>query len=302
MSELLQACVNAAEAYGVVADIGRLLFPDAVAALCSQNASRTLVETQVAWGSSEPGLPVFAPDDCWALRRGRAHVSPPSDQARRCQHLLGHADPDRAHLCLPLSAQGEPLGLLHLSQVAPGDFKEATRRLAQTAGDNIALALANLRLRETLRSQSIRDALTGLYNRRYLEETLERELSRAGRAGRTLGVIMLDIDHFKRFNDTFGHAAGDVVLRELGAHLQRHVRGGDIACRLGGEEFVLIMPEAQLSVVRDRANAIQDDMRHLNLDHGGQPLGAISVSAGIAVFPEHGQNAAALMEAAETPE
>ena len=299
MSELLQACTTAEEAYRVVADLAHLLFPDGAGAICSQNASRTIVETMATWGEADPGARVFGPDDCWALRRGRAHVSPANDRARRCGHLSGEAQLDRAHLCLPLTAQGEPLGLLHLSQAASGEFKEASRRLAQTVADSTALALANLRLRESLRSQSVRDMLTGLYNRRYLEETLEREVRRAARASRALGVIMLDIDHFKQFNDTFSHAAGDAVLRSLGDFLQHHVRGGDIACRLGGEEFVLILPEASLDVVQERAATVQSGAHLLSVDFGGQTLGRISVSAGIAVFPEHGNNATALLEAAD---
>ncbi len=299
MGELLQACTTAQEAYRVVADLAHLLFPDGAGAVCSQNASRTIVETMAIWGQADPGARVFGPDDCWALRRGRAHISPAHDRARRCGHLSGEAPLDRAHLCLPLTAQGEPLGLLHLSQAAPGEFKEASRRLAQTVADSTALALANLRLRESLRSQSVRDVLTGLYNRRYLEETLEREVRRAARASRALGVIMLDIDHFKQFNDTFSHAAGDAVLRSLGDFLQRHVRGGDIACRLGGEEFVLILPEASLEAVQERAATIQSGAHMLSVDYGGQALGRISVSAGIAVFPEHGNNASALLEAAD---
>jgi diguanylate cyclase (GGDEF)-like protein/PAS domain S-box-containing protein len=297
MGELLQACTSAPEAHRVVGDMAPLLFPGSTGALCTQNPSRTIVETVAAWGPGEAGTRVFAPDDCWALRRGRLHISPPAAPARRCRHLSD--EPGRAHACLPLAAQGEPLGLLHLS-LESEDLKDTQRRLLHTVADNIALALANLRLRDTLRSQSIRDPLTGLYNRRYLEETLEREVRRAARAGRALGVIMFDIDHFKQFNDAFGHNAGDAVLRALGAYLQQHVRGGDIACRLGGEEFLLILPEAGLAVVEERAALVQGGARELAVEFGGQALGAITLSAGVSVFPEHGGSAETLIEAADT--
>ena len=121
----------------------------------------------------------------------------------------------------------------------------------------MALSLSNLNLRETLQHQSIRDPLTGLFNRRYMDETLERERQRAARSDTSLGVIMLDIDHFKKFNDMFGHEAGDTVLEELGVLLKNHVRGSDIACRYGGEEFVLILPESPLEIVIERAELIR---------------------------------------------
>src|SRR5262249_40067864 len=152
----------------------------------------------------------------------------------------------------------EPLGVLHLHAVSPrtrrdGTLTESKQRLAVTVAEHVGLALANLRLRETLRSQSIQDPLTGLFNRRYMEETLDLEPARASRADRSIAVIMLDIDHFKSLNDASGHEAGDALLRELAGALKARVREGDIACRFGGEEFVLILPEASLELATRRA-------------------------------------------------
>ncbi len=151
-----------------------------------------------------------------------------------------------------------------------------------------------------LREISIRDYLTNLYNRQYLDETLEREIQRVARKELPLGVIMLDIDHFKRFNDSLGHAAGDTVLQELGKLLSGQVRLADIACRYGGEEFVLILPEAPLDVTLARAERLRHKVRHLQLEHKNQSLGSVTISLGVAVFPDHGANSEEVLKSADT--
>ena len=168
-----------------------------------------------------------------------------------------------------------------------------------TVAEHIALALANLKLRETLRSQSIRDPLTGLFNRRYMEESLEREMRRASRGRHPVGIIMLDLDHFKKFNDSYGHDAGDALLRIVGNTLQRSIRAEDIACRYGGEEFTLILPEASLIDAAQRAESIRESIRNLNIQHRRQQLGGVTVSAGVAIFPDHGPTGDAVLRAAD---
>ena len=168
-----------------------------------------------------------------------------------------------------------------------------------TLAEHIGLALANLQLREPLHSQSVRDPLTGLFNRRYLEESLQREVSRAKRSKRPLGIVMLDLDNFKPFNDRLGHEAGDNVLREVGRFLQSHVRGDDIACRYGGEEFTLLLPEASLEVVRARAEHLRERIKQLQVDYHGQLLGPLTVSLGVAILPDHGGSAEAVLQAAD---
>jgi diguanylate cyclase (GGDEF)-like protein len=165
--------------------------------------------------------------------------------------------------------------------------------------EHIAMALSNLRLHETLRSQSIRDPLTGLFNRRFMEESLALELRRAVRNQRPLGVIMLDLDQFKRFNDTHGHDAGDTLLRELSTLVQTNIRGEDIACRYGGEEFTLILPEGSAEVTQQRAEALREAIKRLDVLHRGQPLGRVTASLGVAVFPAHGRTGEALLQAAD---
>jgi diguanylate cyclase (GGDEF)-like protein/PAS domain S-box-containing protein len=150
-----------------------------------------------------------------------------------------------------------------------------------------------------LQEQAIRDPLTGLHNRRYLDETLPRELQRAERQGQPVGIIMLDIDHFKRFNDTYGHDAGDTVLRAVGAFLQQHTRGADIACRYGGEEFTLVLPGASLADARQRAEELRTRVQTLVVQHGGQALEKVTASLGVAIFRTHGTTADALVSTAD---
>jgi diguanylate cyclase (GGDEF)-like protein len=182
----------------------------------------------------------------------------------------------------------------------PGSPGEPWQRLGTTVAEHLALAVANLRLRETLRAQSIRDPLTGLFNRRYMEETLERELRRAERDRHPVGILVLDVDHFKRVNDTFGHDGGDAVLAGLGTLLAGNTRGGDIACRLGGEEFVLILPGASLDESRRRAQELLEAARDFQVTHHGQLIGPVTFSAGVAAFPDHGLSRDAVLRAADT--
>jgi len=162
------------------------------------------------------------------------------------------------------------------------------------------MALANLRLRDVLRDQSIRDSLTGLFNRRYMEATLERELRRAARDNQSLAFLMIDIDHFKMFNDAFGHHAGDVLLRAVGEFLGQGIRGQDVACRFGGEEFVLILTDTPLEIAYRRAEVLREELARLAVQHNGQTLGKITMSVGIAAFPEHGTSSEELIRKSDT--
>lgn len=209
------------------------------------------------------------------------------------------------YLCLPLLAQGETLGVLHITDGPISDDKADQARMAEkgrvakSLADNIGLGIANLQLRESMRNLSIRDSLTGLFNRRYMEEALAQEQHRARRNGAQLAVIMIDIDHFKKFNDDFGHDGGDAVLRVLGEFLKKHVRGSDIACRYGGEEFLLILSPSTADGAQQRAEKIREDARLLSVSHANKDLPAITLSLGVAIFPDHGSEAAAIVKAAD---
>jgi diguanylate cyclase (GGDEF)-like protein len=302
----LQSCLFFGEAYKVLSLYGLDLFPATSGGVFMIASSREVVHAVAQWGETPFGGQVFGVDDCWALRTGRPNYIESDKSAGICRHI---APVDGvAYLCVPMQAQGESLGILHLHwpmvtatrpQGTPEQIKQARLQLASAVGEHVGLALANLNLRETLRSQSIRDPLTNLFNRRYLEESMPRELLRASRNRKPLGAIMLDVDHFKRYNDTFGHEAGDAVLRELSKHLRSNIRGEDIACRFGGEEFMLIMPDASLEATQKRAEKICRDAKDIVVTHHGQPLGAITLSLGVAEFPEHGATAEVLLASAD---
>ena len=302
MGEVLQACLTEDEAYVVVARFAEQLFAEESGAVFVTSASRNLVEARATWGgfpSAEWGL--FKPEDCWALRRGRAHAVDDTGNGVRCEHLPRPLPVTT--LCVPLAAQGESLGVLYLAAMGttpPGEIWEGKQQLAQTVAEQLGLAVANLKLRETLRNQSIHDSLTGLFNRRYMEETLERELRRAERNHRPLCVVMLDLDRFKGFNDTFGHDAGDVVLAEFGRLLRTSVRTDDVVCRYGGEEFVLILPDAAADDSLRRMEQLRVATTQLYVKHREQSMAAPSFSGGIAAFPGNGDKAEELLRAADT--
>ena len=297
MSDLLQACTSIEEAYRTIHHIGPRLFPDSAGVLYMYSPSRDDLVPVLTWGDlpQEQTTQIFEPEQCWALRRGRLHAFDGLCDGPPC-----HNDSSAlAGLCIPMSAQGESLGVLYLRGKETGTPHPFNEQLAITTSEQIALALANLRLRETLRSQSILDPLTGIYNRRFMEETLAREIRRAERNQRELSVLMFDLDRFKQFNDTFGHEAGDALLRELGQLLQSSIRGGDVACRFGGEEFVLILPEVTVEEARRRAEELREKTRQLTVIHRGQALGIITVSLGVAAYPKHAMAGEALLRAAD---
>jgi diguanylate cyclase (GGDEF)-like protein/PAS domain S-box-containing protein len=310
MGDLLQSCRSPDEAYQVIAGSGQVIFPTESGALFVLNNSRNLVEMVANWGESRPAECTFTPDDCWGLRRGRPYLYEGSGSNVICPHLA--KDVPANYLCIPMMAQGETLGVLHLRPTTPvwgaaGTGAETPQQqitvpkqqLAGTVAEHIALSLASLQLRETLRSQAIRDPLTGLFNRRYMEETIERELHRAARSGAPLGIIMFDIDRFKDFNDRFGHGAGDAILRELGAYLGGKMRREDIACRYGGDEFILVFPECSVENTRRRAEQVREEFKCQNVKFHRQFLPMVSLSFGVAASTLHGSNAETLLRKAD---
>lgn len=296
MGELLQACRTSEEAYEVIGLFAPRFLDGDSGAVCLSYPSRNLVESRVVFGELMRGQPVvFPPDDCWGLRRGQPHFVEEGRGGMPCRHF---ADPrPKASLCLPLLAHGEVLGVLHLA--SHGLLSKHRRHRAGVFAEQVSLALANLQLRESLRNQSIRDPLTGLFNRRYTEETLDREVHRAAREKSPLTVMMIDVDHFKKFNDSFGHDAGDQVLRELGLLLKSQTRGGDVVSRIGGEELVVIVPGASLEQAVFKADSIRAEVEKLEVRHQGKPLGPVSISVGVATFPDHGKSGAELLRSAD---
>jgi len=295
--ELLQACHGVEEAYEVIAKAAPRFFSEASGTVFMFPPSRDALEVRASWGGAAASPPRgFAPEDCWALRRGQPHFVADSRHGLMCPHVM--APLPGSTLCHPLIAQGDVMGILHLEASSP--LKEDLRRRAGVVGEQMSMALANLGLRETLRNQSIRDPLTGLFNRRYLEETLERELRRAIRAGEPLGVLMIDVDHFKQFNDLHGHEAGDYVLREVAATLRRATRASDVASRMGGEEMVILLPGADLIQAERKADQLRDQVSQLEMKQLGNSLGQVTISVGVSGLPNHGEGAAELLRIADS--
>ncbi|HAO93587.1 MAG: hypothetical protein A2X93_03950 [Deltaproteobacteria bacterium GWC2_56_8] len=298
MDDLLQSSSDFEEAYGIIGRSSTALLPGSSGSLMILSPSRNFSETSVNWGGREPACRPEAcnPEECWTLRRGQVNILKQDKTGFPCKSLLSAGKGD--YLCVPLQAHGEALGVYFL-QFESDRLTESKRQLALTASKQVALALANLKLTEALRVQSVRDPLTGLFNRRYMGVTLERELHRAARRQNPLGLVMIDLDHFKHFNDTFGHDAGDSVLRELGVFLKNQTRKEDVVCRYGGEEFLIILPDASLEMSGKRAEKIRDEVKYLNLRHNGQALGPVSLSMGVAAYPENGLSPDGLIEAAD---
>jgi diguanylate cyclase (GGDEF)-like protein/PAS domain S-box-containing protein len=299
MSDFLQACLTVEEACGAIATLLKPLFPDCSGSIFKMNTSRNLLENVSSWGTYLHSEMSFSPHDCWGLRRGRTHFVEQHQVGLRCRHIPTMANPTLT-LCIPMIAQGETLGLFYLSAGAPEALPPAKQQLARTVSEQVALAIANLYLHETLQYQSIRDPLTGLFNRRYLEEFLEGEIERAQRHQNCVGLIMIDVDRFKQFNDTYGHDAGDRVLQAVGKLLRDNIRASDIACRYGGEEMLLVLPESSLEITTQRAEALRTKIASLHVTHNGQLLNTLTASFGVACFPQHGTTTSALLQAADT--
>jgi diguanylate cyclase (GGDEF)-like protein/PAS domain S-box-containing protein len=307
MSDLLQCCSTRQEAYAVVSESARKLFPVSTAgALFTFRASRNALETVSTWGNWTAPESSTSPDGCWALRRGRPNWSESRDSGIFCGHIKNESE--ASYLCVPLVAQGNALGILHLQY----DRSESTRgtvvfetlqvsqqRLAVSAAGQIALSLASLSLQETLREQSIRDPLTGLYNRRYMQDSLDREIARAKRKKHPLSILFLDLDHFKMFNDSFGHDAGDLVLKSIADVFRQRFRGDDAICRYGGEEFAIILPESSAANAERRANDLRAEVKDLRLRSQGRQLDRVTLSIGIASYPENGSTVDDLLREAD---
>ena len=300
LGDMLQSCASADEAYSVVTQSCIGLFPAFSGSISVMHASRDVLDVVGNWGAPVE-MHSFAPIDCWALRRGRPYVS--GAIGPRCGHLDGSTA--MRCLCAPMLGQSEMIGVVHLTSPiddpATGDDLDdgPTRQLAITVAGQMSMAFANLRLRDSLREMSIRDPLTGLFNRRYMEESLSRELSRSQRDNTSIGVLVIDVDHFKAFNDTHGHEGGDVVLEAVAAVLSHYSRSSDIACRYGGEEFVVILPDCSLDDARLRAEEFGRRVSGLRVPFANIELSGPTVSCGVAGFPLHGLTAEALIHAAD---
>jgi diguanylate cyclase (GGDEF)-like protein len=301
LSNLLQTATDLNEAAGFLSrTAGKALAPH-VGAIYLTAASLNRLDCIAQWG--EAAFPrVLSPEDCLGMRRGNAYSATDAANEVYCRHVQTSAE-GLAYVCVPMMMQGLSLGMVHvrfvLQSVRPEELM-AERLRVQRIADQIALALANLKLRETLRDQSTRDVLTGLFNRRYLEESLDREFARAQRDDLPLSVLMLDVDHFKRYNDTHGHAAGDAMLRSLGRLLKETTRAGDLVCRFGGEEFTAVLPSTPAAQAVEWATRLMERIRELTVVVDGETLPGCTLSMGLACYPENCTDVASLLQAADS--
>lgn len=304
MSKLLQECHTEKETYTVVADTCTQIFPSDSGYIALMDDSQTVLKPVISWGKYPSDSQEFEANGCQMFQKNKATSIKHCKIDQCCSQLSQFSDSDNTCLCIPLSTSDEVLGIFSLiisNTESESDWKkqiETKEMIANRAVEHYALSLGNLRLRETLRIESIRDPLTGLYNRRYMEETLQQVASRATRRNTSVAIIMLDIDHFKMFNDTYGHEAGDVVLQELGTLLRKMFRGEDIACRYGGEEFLLILPEISLEDTSERAEQLLDQVRNLRITYQNTVF-HITISVGVAALPDHGSHIQGVVSAAD---
>ena len=290
----LQLCVEVQQVYATAATSFCRLLPGTSGTLYVINNSRNHVEIASSWGN--PSHDEFSqPELCCALRSGQPRWREPGISEIHCAHFNGTA-PERYH-CRPIIAYGNTIGVLYFQCSSDALAKEvrgrmdAVRQLIQI----MALAIATLNLRTKLENQSIRDSLTGLFNRHFMQISLEREMARARRRKQIMAVLMLDADHFKQFNDTHGHAAGDAVLKAFADVFQANIRSEDIACRYGGEEFTVILPDTTVKGACERAESILSAISNLKIALGQQTFQGLSVSIGVAFFPGDGETAEELL-------
>lgn len=303
MGQVLQECRTPEEAYGVAGEQLTHLFSGLSGSLYLRDTSSNALERVAEWGEQRK-LPInMLTNDALTRIIGKLHAT--SAQGDEIAYSSILASNNSQEHCVQLTAHGEVIGVLYLDAASDhhidsgGNPLQNQMQFYETVAKNLALAISNLRLRELLQQQAFHDPLTGLPNRRFLIDTLEREMHRCLRHDQPLSVIMLDVDNFKLFNDKFGHEAGDAVLKELGAVLRNSVRGEDAVTRYGGEEFVVLLPGANKDVALRRAETLRNKIESLTVNYHGQPLGQVTVSAGIAVYPLHAIDPGALVRTAD---
>jgi diguanylate cyclase (GGDEF)-like protein/PAS domain S-box-containing protein len=307
MSEMLQASSIPADAYAVVARFAQVLIPESSGTIFVHSPSMDNLEAVLRWGAPQPDESNFlAADECWGLRLGGMHLVKDSQASLLCRHLP--QPPPACYLCAPIIAHGDTLGLLHMrlsaaeqatSEVSPLGSLELTWPV-RTMAERLALTLADMNMREALLALSIRDPLTGWYNRRHMQDSLDRDIRRAARTNHPLSVLMFDIDNFKEFNDNFGHEVGDVTLQNLCQMLKALIRDEDVACRYGGDEFLLILPDSSTELAMKRADNMRFAVGREEMHYQGRLLKPLTLSFGIASFPADGKTSHELLRAADT--
>lgn len=305
-SEWLYSAKSFDELLMVIKRAMHTLIPEADGALYVYDDSRSMLELAASWGCNPDFTQHILPDDCWALRRGRAYAYGQKPIQFACDHV--HKS-DTPYFCLPIIAHGETIGLMHI--VFDGFEENGLMRhmrdevlrnrwdISLICGEQISLAVANVRLRQELHEKSLRDPLTGLWNRRWFMDHAQRETVIAARDKRDLALISVDVDHFKQFNDCFGHDAGDLVLMEVGRIMTRHGGPQIHPCRIGGEEFILLCIDHDQKAAEAQAEALRIAISQAQITAMGKALPQITISAGLALLGRDGSDLQSLMLAAD---
>lgn len=289
MSSWLFSAQSLGELVAIVGESMSHIFPHANGTLYLYSNSRDCLEYAGGWGAERDREEHFKPDACWALRRGKGYTYGAQEISLLCAHV---GTPRGAYACIPIIAHGDMIGLLHFDfyRIPAGGMNEAERlrlqrklELAQICVEQISLATAIVRLQDELRTHSVKDPLTGLWNRRWFLDMAANELRRANRSSKPLAMVMLDVDHFKRFNDEHGHDAGDTALKVLAAHLADVDREGVYAARFGGEEFAVICTNMECDEAARLVDGLRDKVAKAPILHAGQRLPSLSFSAGVAM-------------------
>jgi diguanylate cyclase (GGDEF)-like protein len=301
--DMLNSCNSREEAYEVIDHAARSMFVTG-GTICAFDSTQNQLETVCSWGEFPNDSEPFSTDDCWALRRGHDYES--RDGEISCEHLRRSGEIHT--LCRPLLAQGEVMGVLtisvpnsetHLASIV--DIVDPLLQNALLFGEQISIWMANFNLREILRFQSIRDPLTNLFNRRFMEETLTREISKATRTRDEISVIEIDIDNFKAVNDEHGHAVGDSALTAIAGVILKLFRDSDVPCRSGGEEFTVVLPKCSWEDAFSRCQELQRRVAEVRISTpiSRSPLRTPTLSIGIATSPEHGFTSETLLRSAD---
>lgn len=298
LNEWLQSSRSLDELFDMVVKFMQHMLPECAGSIYVYSNSRDVLDGVSSWNEGTLKRHIH-PEACWGLRRGRTYTYGTSEVDFVCEHAEPHDE--TPYFCFPILAHGETVGLMHLKKRPESTIEDflATRKLAQMCAEQISMAIANVRMRDQLQEQSTRDPLTGLFNRRHMIDRLRHLVDLSGESGRTVHVIYLDLDHFKRFNDTHGHDAGDYVLRAVGEILEASCADDDLACRMGGEEFVMLWPDLDEEALSKRLATLQTKISGLALTYQSQTLPKITASIGVATAPGHGKLPQDILRAAD---
>jgi diguanylate cyclase (GGDEF)-like protein/PAS domain S-box-containing protein len=299
MGNIFQKSTKIEETYSTIAEYSRVLFPDTSGILFSMDTEKGAGHILSSWGKPAFTQNLIGLANCKALQLHQPYFATGSANSEFCSHVkLLPAHPSSS-LCIPINNQDQVVGMLHIqTRKNHSPLSEAQLELANAEVEQISLAFSNLILRERLSEQAIRDPLTGLFNRYYMEETLEMEVERSRRNNKPIGIIMLDFDGFKELNTIFGHPTVDEMLREFGRLLSSAIRSSDVSCRYGGDEFLIILPETNLETTCHRAEELRLRVKNLRV-HKQEKTMRVSISLGVAAFPDHGHSIAELIQAAD---